>query len=72
MNHPVPITLGQRAIFIPHSGRAKPTLNRLDQFAEYLAEGYSVPDAARMVGSGSAYGNAMFQRGRKRLGPQAV
>jgi transposase len=71
MNRPVPITLGQRAIFIPHSGRAKSTLNRLDQFAEYLAEGYSVPDAARMVGVGPAYGNSLLQRIRKRLGPQA-
>lgn len=41
-------------------------------FAEFLANGYSVAQAARAVGVSRAYGNAMLQRIRKRLGPQAV
>ncbi len=41
-------------------------------FAEFLANGYSVAQAARAVGASRAYGNAMLQRIRQRLGAQAV
>jgi len=47
-------------------------LSRTDRFAEHLANGLSVPEAAARVGATSAYGNAMLQRIRRRLGPQAV
>jgi hypothetical protein len=56
---PVAILQGQRS------------MSKLDQFAEYLAEGKSVPEASRLVGIYSGYGNALLQRIRKRLGPQA-
>ena len=44
----------------------------LDQFAEHLAEGLSVKEAAARVGWSYAYGNASFQRMRKKLGVQAA
>lgn len=44
----------------------------IDRFAEHLAECGNVAIASRRVGVSSAYGNAMLQRIRKRLGPQAV
>lgn len=56
--------------FVPHTGYAGcPT--KLDEFAEYLAEGYSPADAARIVYGTSGCGNSMLQRIRRRLGPQA-
>jgi hypothetical protein len=64
--------IGQRAMFIPHSGYARTELSKLDQFAEHLANGLSVHDAARAVGWQTSHGNSMLQRIRKRLGPQAV
>lgn len=53
--------------------------NRLDQFAELLAHhdlesghpGGDVPECARAMGLRPVDGNAMLQRIRKRLGPQA-
>ena len=53
-------------------GVAVKRLSALDQFAEYLAEGYSVSDAAYLAYGTRTVGNAMMQRIRKRLGPQAV
>jgi hypothetical protein len=47
-------------------------MTTLDRFAELLAEGFTVSKAAQQLGVSSAYGNAMLQRIRKRLGPQAV
>lgn len=47
-------------------------MTRLDRFAELLAEGYSPKAAALSVYGTSTVGNAMLQRIRKRLGPQAV
>lgn len=43
-------------------------MTRLDQFAEYLAEGFPVKEAARLVYGTRIVGNAMLQRLRKRLG----
>jgi transposase-like protein len=68
---PIPIIFGKRAMFIPHSGLARSGMKTIDQFAELLAEGYGVTAAARMLGVEPTYGNAMLQRIRKRLGPQA-
>jgi hypothetical protein len=67
----VPIMLEQRAMFIPHSGYARSGLSKLDEFAEHLANGLSVPEAARAVGWQSSHGNSMLQRIRKQLGEQA-
>lgn len=47
-------------------------MSLLDQFAELLAEGFTVPEAARQLHIKTAYGNALLQRMRKRLGPQAI
>lgn len=47
-------------------------MSRLDQFAELLADGAAPQEAARRVYGTSTVGNAMLQRIRKRLGPQAV
>ena len=44
----------------------------IDRFAQFLADGYSVRQAATSLGLSFAYGNALLQRIRKRLGPQAV
>ena len=44
----------------------------LDCFAEILSWGQGVTAAARQVGCSGTYGNAMLQRIRKRLGPQAI
>jgi hypothetical protein len=46
-------------------------LSKLDQFAEQLAEGRSPNDASLAVYGTRTLGNAMLQRIRKRLGPQA-
>lgn len=46
-------------------------LSRIDQFAEYLAQGLSVDAAGRKVGVSYTYANAMMQRIRKGLGEQA-
>ena len=74
------------AAFIPHSGFArgfhpgsaylkelcdKVTLSRRDQFAEHLANGLTVPQAAQRLGITNQYGNAMLQRIRHKIGPQA-
>lgn len=67
----IQIQIQQRAVFIPHSGFASAGVSKLDQFAEHLADGLSVPEAAQRVGWASSQGNAMLQRIRKRLGPQA-
>lgn len=40
-------------------------------FAEHLAAGLTPVEAARAMGRGQDYGNAIMQRIRKRLGPQA-
>jgi hypothetical protein len=58
-------------MFIPHSGYARSELSKLDRFAEYLANGLSVPEAARAVGWQASHGNSMLQRIRKQLGAQA-
>lgn len=44
----------------------------LDTFAERLAEGLTVAQIERQLNLPHRYGNAMLQRIRKRLGPQAV
>jgi len=66
------IMIGQRAMFIPHSGYARSEISKLDQFAEHLANGLSPSNAARAVGWQPSHGNSMLQRIRKRLGPQAI
>lgn len=43
----------------------------IDRFAEHLSEHGDVPRAARETGIKTPYGNALLQRIRKRLGPQA-
>lgn len=45
---------------------------KLDIFAEHLSNDLSVKDAARLMGRNIHYGNALMQRLRKRLGPQAT
>jgi len=57
-------------LLIPHTGVAG-CRTRLDAFAEYLAQGLTVKEAARAMGHDQAYGNALMQRLRKRLGSQA-
>jgi transposase len=47
-------------------------LPTLDRFADLLADGIQAEDAAERLGYSRAYGNAMLQRIRKRLGPQAI
>jgi hypothetical protein len=69
---PIPIIFGKRAMFIPHDGRAKSHLSKLDQFAEHLADGLTPTQAAHRMGKTGAYGNSMLQRLRGLLGPQAV
>lgn len=71
MSVPIPIILGKRALFIPHSGVAQ-SLPKLHQFAEMLANGLTPTQAAKRMGKSSAYGNAMVQKIRAKLGPQAV
>lgn len=68
----IPIILGKRAMFISHPGIALGGMKTIDRFAELLAEGYGVTEAARMLGVEPTYGNGMLQRIRKRLGPQAI
>lgn len=43
----------------------------MDQFAEHLANGLSVADAAKAMGLDGGYAHSLLQRIRKRLGPQA-
>jgi len=50
----------------------KPESPQLDRFADYLAEGWKVRDAAREMGLSPLTGDKMLQRLRRRLGPQAV
>lgn len=58
---------------IAHSGFTRTAeLSKLDQFAELLAEGALPADASLRVYGTSIKGNAMLQRIRKRLGPQAI
>jgi hypothetical protein len=48
-------------------------LRKLDVFAEYLAEGYEPEQAAEIMGYWHGrQGNALLQRLRAELGPQAV
>jgi hypothetical protein len=47
-------------------------MNRMHQFSELLSLNWTVADASREMGVSKAYGNALLQRIRKRLGPQAV
>lgn len=66
------------ACFVPHSGfsRFRPRLpitdNELERFADLLGEGLTVTQAAKAMGHGYNYGNAMLQRIRARLGSQAA
>lgn len=41
-------------------------------FAEQLAEGLSVKEAAEAIGFGEDYGKAMLRQIRAELGPQAI
>lgn len=45
---------------------------RMDEFAELLAEGRTPAQAAREMGFLPSYGNAMLQRLRAKMGPQAI
>lgn len=69
------IELRQPMRFVPHRGTARPRRQAepgsLDRFAELLAEGLTVAEAAKRMGVTYEYGNAMLQRIRKRLGGQA-
>lgn len=47
-------------------------MTKLDQFAEHLANGLTPREAAKRMGHLPAYGNAMMQVIRKKLGAQAV
>lgn len=47
-------------------------VSKMDLLAEELANGASVPEAAKTIGVEYAYGNALFQRIRKSLGEQAI
>ena len=53
-------------------------IRQIDRFAEALARSAGTPDdgnvgkAARAIGLSSANGNAMLQRLRRGLGPQAI
>lgn len=65
--------------FVHHNGvskfrprRTDITSSKMDEFAEYLAEGLTITQAAHRMGKDYCYGNAMLQRIRARLGPQAV
>ncbi|WP_157783474.1 hypothetical protein [Rhizorhabdus wittichii] len=44
----------------------------LDRFADLIAAGVSVPDAAEMMGHPRRYGRDLLGKLRKRLGAQAV
>jgi len=45
---------------------------RIEQFAEMLAEGYTVSGAANALGVTQQAGSLMLKTIRERLGPQAV
>lgn len=66
------------AQYIHHNGfsRSRPRLpidmTQLDTFAELLSEGLTVTQAAKRMGFDYSYGNAMLQRIRAKLGPQAI
>lgn len=49
----------------------RPIVTRLDQFAEHLANGLTVPEASKKMGIYSGAGNSLMQKIRKALGPQA-
>lgn len=66
------IIRGERHRFVPHSGQALGETSKLDLFAECLAEGCSPVEAAATVYGTKTVGNAMLQRIRQRLGPQAI
>ena len=55
----------------PPKGRAQSS-PRLDEFAELLAEGLSVQEAAEKMGATFSKARGYLSRIRKRLGPQAV
>lgn len=63
-------------ISLPGIRRAKPkkplATPRLDEFAELLANGTSVGDAAVAMGLPREKGHTLLHRLRKRLGPQAT
>jgi hypothetical protein len=63
---------GKRHRFIPHSGEALGGPSKLDLFADWLADGYSVNDAALKVYGTATVGNSRLQRIRRKLGWQAV
>jgi hypothetical protein len=49
----------------------RPIVTRLDQLAEHLANGLTVPQAAREMNMYSGDANSLLQRIRGRLGAQA-
>lgn len=67
----VPAIRGRRARFVPHTGFASNGLSTIEQFAEHLSNGLTVPEASRAMGIYPGYGNSLLQRIRKQLGPQA-
>lgn len=67
----IPIIIGQRAMFIPHTGFARSEMTKIDQFAEMVANGLTPTQAANRMGKDAAYGNAMMQKLRKIMGGQA-
>ncbi|NML93779.1 hypothetical protein [Novosphingobium olei] len=50
----------------------KPQLSKTDRFADLLADGFSVADAAARLCWTPRQGNSALQRIRQMLGPQAV
>jgi len=63
---------GKKAEEIKQRIRKLRDTQRLNDFAEFLANGYTPTQAARCLGCDRHYGNAMLQRIRKQLGRQAV
>lgn len=66
------------AVYVHHSGysRSRPPRDigqsQMDRFAELLSEDLTVTEAAKRMGFDYAYGNAMLQRIRRKLGRQAT
>lgn len=56
--------------FTPQQHRAAHA-EKVDQFADMLAEGLSVPEASRRLGQHQSWGKNVLQAMRRRLGPQA-
>lgn len=63
--------LSDNLVFVAHTGMAG-CKTKLDAFAEHLANGLTVKQAAAAIGKSYHDGNAMMQVIRKRLGKQAV